>query len=264
MNQNLEKDSVCQFYVVFGGGDLKYPVDDNVYIEADQFRSIDELKKAVLNEFQKNSKKYRKISSEIIFWIPAENYRKSAEHIMSLMGFNGKIQVTPLQKIEQKLENVSDEVSKSNYNVVDREDKTKGEQEEKIVSSESWANSSVQTISSVSGNVVNSITNIGNQGKEEKQETSYSYHPTPVYHGDSETPLSRDSEKAFENTSNQSAFSNGYGSMRYDEVRGEFNQQRGKTLVRKKPNAFVSLPVIIFVLSALLLISSAILLFVID
>ena len=56
MDQNLEKDSVCQFYVVFGGNGLQYPMDGNVYIDADQFRTVEELKKAVLDEFQKQAK----------------------------------------------------------------------------------------------------------------------------------------------------------------------------------------------------------------
>ncbi len=263
-NQVNNTSNSCQFYVVLNKGEMILPQDGNVYIDADQFQNdISKLRSAIVNAYQEKSNQHQIVNDKIIFCIPSENYRESAKVIMQEVGVtNGDIQVIPKkeEKVDRKV--VTNTYENANNVAIGQgvlASPNSNDLEKKEVSYEN--NLGLNQNGSISENSQLNIqqgsisNNHETEAIEKKAEIPYSYQPDNVYRGDF---------KREDNLSNQSAFSNGYGSMRYDDARSDFTKERGPVRVKKKPNAFVNLPVIIFILSALLLISSAVLLFVLD
>lgn len=231
---------ICQFYVILG--DKKFvPKDDfNVYINATSVEDIRLIWKAIEVSYQKKSKEGKQVGREIIFLISDVLYEARAKEIIDKLHINGKIQLFSNEKVK------------------------KGEVESKIAETlESEVKSGVDVQSSVvNGGVesgisnstlnesINTHTTLENSTMLEKKEVSpYTYRPSNVYHGDQDVPVT------------------GGGNTR---VGGSFGQGGAiykanssvKTLTKRKSSAFVNLPVIIFIISAFLLIVSFILLFV--
>lgn len=260
-NQLNNNSSICQFYVVFGKGETQFPQDNNVYINADQFKQVEELRNAIVNAYNNALLKYQdreRLSNRIIFGIPSENYRKRAEQIMSEVGVtNGVVEVFPkYDEIQTKtatpkiIETVKNAPISASDGAIQSTNNSKGTDARQPLD----MNKEVSIPQQGPTNIDNISSNQDPSFEEEKNAVPYSYQPGNVYRGE----LSRG-----ESLSTQSTFSNEDSSMRYGNAR---NNLRGMTKARKKkrPNAFVSLPIIIFILSALLLISSAVLLFLID
>lgn len=278
-----------KLYVVLGIRNFQAPRDGNVYIDVNQFRTLDSLKDAILQG--------EKASDQTIFLISDERYLENAKQIMLNIGVvNGKIQVftNPIPKREMSTLSVSQSIGSESGQVtaVDSLPSEKVDHSSGAISSESIdaqpivMDRSAQTLkrtdatnhSAVVSNVIPSASTaikpesvtIQNEikkddevgvpveavSKEEKKErASYSYQPeNNIYRREFEP-----------SSSNGGTARDSVGYMGYNPT---LVNQNVKSLVKVKKSpksaAFVQLPVIIFILSAILLIISGVLLFVLD
>lgn len=231
---------ICQFYVILGDQKLVPKDDFNVYINATSVEDIRLIWKAIEVSYQKKSKEGKKVGREIIFLISDVLYEARAKEIIDKLHINGKIQLFSNEEV--KKEEVGSEV----VDTLESEVKPRVDVQSNINNRVGESGISNSTLNES----IDTHTTLENSTMLEKKEVSpYTYRPSNVYHGDQDVPVT------------------GGGNAR---VGGSFGQGGAiyksnssvKTLTKRKSSAFVSLPVIIFIISALLLIVSFVLLFV--
>ena len=274
------EESLCQFYVILGNRDFRPPKDHNVYINATGVRDFNLIKSSILKNWQKQ-RKIMQVSDKIIYIIPGEEYRDQASEIIRNTGFNGEVQVFVPQVVDEV--NSLDSVVNDSIEGVNLENKNTYEDDTFNV--EKAAIEEVNTVNEVNVDKTVKIVDmaeyqsrlsgvtssaVDNSAQVNEKKNDYSYKPNvykpdiPIYHGDgTDIPVATGGTSRTGDVGKDSAMYPGYNQTLINQNVKKMVKVKG---VRgsNKSAAFVSLPVVIFVLSSLLLIASIILLFVIE
>lgn len=264
----LNNNSVCQFYVVIGEKEFQPPIDHNVYINATGVMDPKLVQHAIYERYNKKRSEQCLVGEKIIFLIPSEEYREQASNMMKMVGVtNGEIQI--FASVPKKEEVVSSSIS-SSQEVDLSMDSSFEKGGDDSFSTKNTSEDSTSFLKNENGREnleTPKIENLGGVSEEkvmeEKEKTKYSYDSNKkdnVYHGDFDMPIASGGNARSGGIASDSAVYPGYNPT--------LIQSNAKKLVKVKgvhngkSAAFVHLPVIVFVLSALLLIASMILLFV--
>lgn len=233
----MGQDVFCQFYIVLGNREFRAPNDGNVYINATGVLDNDLIKLAIYRAYSKKNNENIKVGSEIIFLIPSMEFQtRCQEIVLGLDIKRSKIQILPLKRVE-----VQSQASVIEVNNIEQNSKSNN-------------NDIVQTIdNNVSLEKVENLNVVSNSNLEQsvKSKNSYVYNPQNNFQSDFE--------------GNGSIVLGGMVSEGPVQTQTQGNVKKlVKSQSTHKSAAFVSLPVIIFVLSAMLLIASLVLLYVLD
>ena len=239
-NQNRK----CQFYVVIGKHDRQFTNSKyQQYFTA--VPDINLIRKGFDGAFKKKKMDRIPIEEHLIFLIPDADYFNDARELMDKLDRGGKIQIVPPLK-KKELKPVI--VSKKENEIRQESDLQvkKPIEKEEIVGVQ---NEQVKVEAVVEEKPKEEVV-------KEPEKPKYSYNPANnIYHGDFNT------NRGEGTTTNSEGDSLDVASYMWGKE--DINT---KKLVRKsstpKSAAFIDLPVIVFVLSALLLVGSIVLLFV--
>lgn len=228
----------CQFYIILGDKDFKGKNDNNVYINVTDETDVAKIKNDITYIWQEKKKENPniEISNQIIFMIPSPEYDLKCNKLMKELVNEGwgKIEYIPKKEEIQKPINIEDK--KDNTFI----DSTNSKDNDKI-------NYSTERKEEI----------LEKNNTESTNNFKYSYKPDTVYHGDIESPKS---------TKNNNIKMENKDAITYMGYNPNLINSNVKSLVKRpnKNNAFISLPVIIFILSAMLLVASTIILFALD
>lgn len=228
----------CQFYIILGDKDFKGKNDNNVYINVTDETNVAKIKNDITYIWQEKKKENPNIefSDQIIFMIPSPEYDLKCNKLMKelVRDGRGKIEYIPKKEEIQRPINVEDK--KNNTSI----DSTNSKDNDKI-------NYSTERKEEI----------LEKNNTESTNNFKYSYKPDTVYHGDIESPKS---------TKNNNIKMENKDAITYMGYNPNLINSNVKSLVKRpnKNNAFISLPVIIFILSAMLLVASTIILFALD
>ena len=195
-----------------------------------------------------------------IFLVPDESFNVRCQEIISALNIRGKIQILPKGKeevassvIEQTTSIADEDLKKEEIqaSVITQEVSNEDESFKDIVD-----NSPHQTINN-SPKIVDIVEY--QKRLQDRQNVNFDTADSALEEKNTSTDYSYRAENNANNVFTKEVFNNmGYNSSK--------EMSKGKSLVRVKKNSagIVSLPVIIFILSALLLIVSAVLLFIVE
>lgn len=218
--------NVCQFYIVLGDKEFRPFNDGNVYINATGVLDNRLIYDSVIRAYNKKNSENAIVASEIVFLVPDMSFQARCQEIISELRIRGRIQILPSKEEEFNPHKVE-----QNRNNLANPEKTNQDDLNKPDTAKVVGIVDYRTKEEIhSQNIASS--SVGSVGVEPKDGAAYSYNPI--------------------NNNNSNKIN--------------LNNTSVKTLT-KKPNksaAFVSFPVVIFILSALLLIASAVLLFIVD
>lgn len=241
----MEQGQVCQFYIILGEKEFRPPNDGNVYINATGVMDNRLIWESISRAFGKKNSERVAVASKIIFLVPDMSFFDRCNEIMNTLRIKGEVQVLP--KKQEVV--IPDEV----VSFVPKEEVEQQVVEENTSKVEKVVNKSADIVDiqeyqkRLNQRSIDSNTGVV---ESKKDKFNYSYRPdVNIYHGEVDIPVNgRDNVKS---------------GM---EEQMKNTKVSGKTLVKKRTNsaAFISLPVIIFMLSSLLLIASIVLLFVVE
>lgn len=240
----------CQFYIILGDKNFTGKNDGNVYINATGANDIQLINKAIFNAFHKKREEGVSVANQIIFLIPEPTpefaFEEQCQMLMDKLNLVGKIQYLP------KSQNLTPKVP-----VMPKEQEAEPEKPNSEI------NSPVHPL--IKDPEIVSEEDPISQDTEQAPSKNISYQPKDnIYRGDIESPMAN---KKY-NTKGPIEEMYAKDSASYMGYNPTLINNNVKNLVRKanqnKKAAFVTLPVIIFILSALLLIASIIILFVLD
>ncbi len=235
---------ICQFYIVLGKHDQQFKNSKkNKYFPISGDEDIKLIQYAVNMEYKKKVKEGYAVASEIVFLIPSIDYYDAAKLLMDKLNYNGTIRVVPSRKkeVEKPIlvekENINDNVVKKSDGIRTLEQNTLPLEQ------------------------VNEPVKVADDNFDIQKEA-------PEYHYQSSFDIS---QIDFDNqdgdhikVDDSSTYSQ--DSIDYEKMDSDLGNSSSKKLIKvkttNKSTAFVDLPVIIFILSALFLIGSIILLFV--
>lgn len=282
-----EEGNKCQFYVILGNRDFRPPRDHNVYINATGVRDFNLIKSSILKNWQKQ-RKIMPVSDKIIYFIPSEEYRSQANEIIQKTGFYGEVQVmapkVEVQKVKEEsvvvdpLQVVSEKSlgeENTDKDVAVNEEKTVRESGVVVNDGAEVKSSKIVDMAEYQarlgenlGSGLGTAAQVGGQAVESKNDYSYKppvYKPeVPIYRGDNaDVPITGGGTVKSSDVGADSALYNGYNQTLINQNVRKLVKVKGSRNSHKSA-AFARLPVMIFILSALLLIASIILLFVVD
>lgn len=253
-------DKVCQFYIILGNKDYQGKNDGNVYINATGVGDVNLIKDAIFKYYHKKSKENVKVSSRIIFLIPDSSLDSQCQMIIDQLHLVGEIQYLP-KRVEKAVpleSNVSNSstVSSSKEKVEDATSSITGENG--VVSR------MVDSVNSIPQNTLEEVRQELEENSLEKEEKDKYSSPLPkdnIYRGDVDNSILNKKKD------NQNGVSEMYAKdsatyMGYNPTLINNNVQ--SIVGNHRKSAFISLPVIVFILSAVLLIASIVILFVLD
>lgn len=233
---------VCQFYIVLGDKEFRPPSDGNVYINATGVLDNRLIYDSIMRAYAKKSGENIAVANEIVFLVANENFKARCQEIISELRIRGSIQILPAKKVERESQSI--DLSKPKLVSEDNPKVVEGNDDKKIVNivdykQDKELSHQTSTVSTVVGEST------------QKKSVDYSYKPDnasddKVIYADFGSDIERTERNDIARTN----------SKPYTRVK--------KLDTRSKSAAFVSLPVIIFILSALLLIVSAVLLFIVE
>lgn len=253
-------DKLCQFYIILGSSDFKGKNDGNVYINATGVGDINLIKDAIFKYYHKKSKENVKVSSRIIFLIPDSSLDAQCQMIIDQLHLVGEIQYLPkrAEKVVPLESNVlnSSTVSSSKEKVEDATSSIPGEN--------GAVSHMVDSVNSIPQNTLEEVRQELEENSLEKEDKDkYSSVPLKdnIYRGDVDNSI------LSKKKDNQNGVSEMYAKdsatyMGYNPTLINNNVQ--SIVGNHRKSAFISLPVIVFILSAVLLIASIVILFVLD
>lgn len=251
-------DKVCQFYVILGNKDYQGKNDGNVYINATGVRDINLIKDAIFKYYHKKSKENIKVSNRIIFLIPDSSLDAQCQMIIDQLHLVGEIQyfskmVEKTVPLESNVLN-SSTVSSSKEKVEDATSSVVGKNES--------VSNMVDSVDSVPQNTLEEVREkIEENSLEKEEKDKYSSAPLKdnIYRGDVDNSIlnKKKDEQNNEMYAKDSATYMGYNPTL-------INNNVHSIVGNHRKSAFISLPVIVFILSAVLLIASIVILFVLD
>lgn len=251
-------DKVCQFYVILGNKDYQGKNDGNVYINATGVGDVNLIKDAIFKYYHKKSKENVKVSSRIIFLIPDSSLDAQCQMIIDQLHLVGEIQYLP-KRVEKAVPLESNVLNSSAVS----SSKEKVEDATSSITGENGAVSHMgDSVNSIPQNTLEEVRQELEENSLEKEEKDkYSSVPLKdnIYRGDVDNSIlnKKKDEQNNEMYEKDSATYMGYNpTLINNNVRSIVGNHR--------KSAFISLPVIVFILSAVLLIASIVILFVLD
>ena len=253
-------DKVCQFYVILGNKDYQGKNDGNVYINATGVGDINLIKDAIFKYYHKKSKENVKVSSRIIFLIPDSSLDAQCQMIIDQLHLVGEIQYLP-KRVEKVVPLESNVLNSSTVS----SSKEKVEDATSSIPGENWTVSHmVDSVNSIPQNTLEEVRQELEENSLEKEDKDkYSSVPLKdnIYRGDVDNSILNKKKD------NQNGVSEMYAKdsatyMGYNPTLINNNVQ--SIVGNHRKSAFISLPVIVFILSAVLLIASIVILFVLD
>lgn len=249
----------CQFYIIIGRN--RY-VSKDVYkvcinINENELNDYDSIKKKLFDFYEEKTGSGLEVNNEIIFLLSDDSYRNAALNIMNHIGLNGRIIVIPSN-------------NNSNVNIANEEKKEeKPKEDNNVIDLNAYREKVNNNNSVVSNSMVNTGADINSN-----RENNYEYGPKNAIVADDKSAVSKkysyrpDTMVFYKKDLNP----NGEGGTPLTKggpslTNGKKSVSVGKVKTLKKTNkraAFVSMPVLIFVISLLLLIASFVMLFVLD
>lgn len=254
----VNMDKVCQFYIILGNKEYQGKNDGNVYINATGVRDINLIKDAIFKYYHKKSKENIKVSNRIIFLIPDSSLDAQCQMIIDQLHLIGEIQYLsrPQEKIVS-LDNDSSHLS---------ENSSSKEALKPIDDLRQESNPQTQDIP-IEQETKNTLEEVRqeiqeNASKEEKNTYLSSLPKDNIYRGDIENSLLNKKENHQNRLNDEMSEKDSATYMGYNPTL--INNNVRSIVGNHKKSAFVSLPVIVFILSAILLIASIVILFVLD
>lgn len=253
-------DKVCQFYIILGNKDYQGKNDGNVYINATGVGDVNLIKDAIFKYYHKKSKENVKVSSRIIFLIPDSSLDAQCQMIIDQLHLVGEIQYLP-KRVEKAVPLESNVLNSSAVS----SSKEKVEDATSSITGENGAVSHmVDSVNSIPQNTLEEVRQELEENSLEKEEKDkYSSVPLKdnIYRGDVDNSILNKKKD------NQNGVSEMYAKdsatyMGYNPTLINNNVQ--SIVGNHRKSAFISLPVIVFILSAVLLIASIVILFVLD
>ena len=236
-------DKLCQFYIILGSSDFKGKNDGNVYINATGANDVNLIKKAVYNAFHKKRDERVPIANHIIFLIPSDAYKEQSIKIMDELNLAGRIEYLPQEsKVVEPVITEEKEIADSKEEAVSVEENVVKDKVEK------------DEVPLVEKEVMDEKLHEGDTLV--KREESLKDN---VYHGEIDNSLIKRDVRKDEMMDKDSATYMGYNPTLINN-----NVKKMVRTPEKKSGAFITLPVIIFILSFILLVVSIIILFVLD
>ena len=251
-------DKVCQFYIILGNKDYQVKNDGNVYINATGVRDINLIKDAIFKYYHKKSKENIKVSNRIIFLLPDSSLDAQCQMIIDQLHLVGEIQY--FSKMVEKTVSLESNVLNSST-VSSSKEKVEDVTSSVVGKNESVSNM-VDSVDSVPQNTLEEVREKIEESSLEKEENDkYSSAPLKdnIYRGDVDNSIlnKKKDEQNNEMYEKDSATYMGYNpTLINNNVRSIVGNHR--------KSAFISLPVIIFILSAVLFVASIVVLFVLD
>ena len=251
-------DKVCQFYVILGNKDYQGKNDGNVYINATGVRDINLIKDAIFKYYHKKSKENIKVSNRIIFLIPDSSLDAQCQMIIDQLHLVGEIQY--FSKMVEKTVPLESNVLNSST-VSSSKEKVEDVTSSVVGKNESVSNM-VDSVDSVPQNTLEEVREKIEENsleKEEKDKYSSALLKDNIYRGDVDNSIlnKKKDEQNNEMYAKDSATYMGYNPTL-------INNNVQSIVGNHRKSAFISLPVIVFILSAVLLIASIVILFVLD
>lgn len=251
-------DKVCQFYVILGNKDYQGKNDGNVYINATGVRDINLIKDAIFKYYHKKSKENIKVSNRIIFLIPDSSLDAQCQMIIDQLHLVGEIQY--FSKMVEKAVPFESNVLNSST-VSSSKEKVEDVTSSVMEKNESVSNM-VDSVDSVPQNTLEEVREkIEENSLEKEEKDKYSSDPLKdnIYRGDVDNSIlnKKKDEQNNEMYAKDSATYMGYNPTL-------INNNVHSIVGNHRKSAFISLPVIVFILSAVLLIASIVILFVLD
>lgn len=255
----VNMDKVCQFYIILGNKEYQGKNDGNVYINATGVRDINLIKDAIFKYYHKKSKENIKVSNRIIFLIPDSSLDAQCQMIIDQLHLVGEIQY--LSRPQEKI------VSLGNDSYHLSENSSSKEALKPIDDLRQESNPQAQDIP-IEQETKNTLEEVRqeiqeNSSKEEEKSTYLSSLPKDnIYRGDIENSLLNKKENHQNRLNEEMSEKDSATYMGYNPTL--INNNVRSIVGNHKKSAFVSLPVIVFILSAILLIASTVILFVLD
>ena len=251
-------DKVCQFYIILGNKDYQVKNDGNVYINATGVRDINLIKDAIFKYYHKKSKENIKVSSRIIFLIPDSSLDAQCQMIIDQLHLIGEIQYFP-KKVET---NVSLESVIPNSSVVSSSKEKLDNIANNTVVNNDVGSSQVGKVEGLPQNTLEEVREKieeNSLAREEKDKYSSAPLKDNIYRGDVDNSIlnKKKDEQNNEMYEKDSATYMGYNPTL-------INNNVRSIVGNRRKSAFISLPVIIFILSAVLFVASIVVLFILD
>ncbi len=248
----IRVDKLCQFYIILGNKNFTGKNDGNVYINATGAQDVKLINKAIFNAFHKKRDEGILVANHIIFLIPNDEYKEQSLKIMDELNLDGKIEY-----LEEKKETLIPKIKEIPPQEVREEEK-----KEENIGRENTSLDLDFNKETIQKELSLSTEDTLSKSKTIEEEVPLKYSPPKqdnIYRGEIDNSLIRKESKKEVMSDRDSATYMGYNPTLINN--------NVKTLVRT-PNqgrrAFITLPVIIFILSALLLVASIVILFVLD
>ena len=248
----IRVDKLCQFYIILGNKNFTGKNDGNVYINATGAQDVKLINKAIFNAFHKKRDEGVLVANHIIFLIPNDEYKEQSLKIMDELNLDGKIEY-----LEEKKETLIPKIKEIPPQEVREEEK-----KEENIGRENTSLDLDFNKETIQKELSLSTEDTFSKSKTIEEEVPLKYSPPKqdnIYRGEIDNSLIRKESKKEVMSDRDSATYMGYNPTLINN--------NVKTLVRT-PNqgrrAFITLPVIIFILSALLLVASIVILFVLD
>ena len=232
----------CQFYVVLGKHDREFHSDEKSrYFMVSGNEDIHLIGYAFGEEWKKKRRDHIKVASEVIFLIPSEEYRDLAQNLMDQLNFRGEIQLVP--SLHKDNHSTTPEIKSDDLEIQELKEESEVDSLPEIHENTRDESQSQKLDDSLEFYVPREKFDVVKKAEENHDDISSNQ--DHVYHGDFVRPVVDEADDV-------SSYMWG----------NDKKKSSGKKLVRKKSTGFIDLPVIIFILSALLLIGAIVLLFV--
>ena len=246
-------DKVCQFYIILGNKNFTGKNDGNVYINATGAQDVKLINKAIFNAFHKKRDEGVLVASHIIFLIPNDEYKEQSLKIMDELNLDGKIEY-----LEEKKETIIPKIKEIPPQEVREEEK-----KEENIGRENTSLDLDFNKETIQKEVSLSTEDTLSKRKTTEEEIPLKYSPPKqdnIYHGEIDNSLMKKDNRREEMTDKDSATYMGYNpTLINNNVKNIVGMPR-----QDRKAAFITLPVIIFIISALLLVASIVILFVLD
>lgn len=254
----VNMDKVCQFYIILGNKEYQGKNDGNVYINATGVRDINLIKDAIFKYYHKKSKENIKVSNRIIFLLPDSSLDAQCQMIIDQLHLVGEIQY--LSRPQEKIVSLDNDGSHLS------EKSSSKEALKPIDDLRQESNPQAQDIP-IEQETKNTLEEVRqeiqeNSSKEEENTALSSLPKDNIYRGDIENSLLNKKENHQNRLNEEMSEKDSATYMGYNPTL--INNNVRSIVGNHKKSAFVSLPVIVFILSAILLIASIVILFVLD
>ena len=251
-------NKVCQFYIVLGDREYKGQNDGNVYINATGVIDVNLIRDAVFKHYHRKSKESIQVSDHIIFLVPDHSFDEQCRMIIEKLNLVGEIQYFPKKEEAVLPDELLSSLSTSN-NTTDKSDLLEEKPSPELKLVENTEKDFAVKIEEEKADV----DEFKNSDKDVSSINESRVVKDNVYRGDVDRPILKKNGNRV-GVQEEEYAKDAANYMGYNPTLINRNVKSLVKSSRSRKNAFISLPVIVFILSAILLVSSVVILFVLD